>query len=331
MQCPNCQFENMPGTATCARCGTSMTLQEQAVDVRPPRAGRWGKRFQRVRMAGHCFGEGTGRVISAVAPRIGPVSHTPMDNFRPQVVFRCAVPGWPQFHLRRPRRGYFFLCGSLLALLLGLVNFGSLGGSLLLGLVFSLHAGSIADALTPPGCRVRESIGIGVSSYLLLAAFLYVPAMWLLGQVARPVVLQQDVRPFLQGDVLLSRTAAPERGRIVLYRRETMQLQYSRNAYLYITGLGIERVLALPGDVISSKKGLLSVNGVPTADRPLNPVALPDFSLTVPAGEVFLWPSVVRELPRSEYWSRAVLVPVENIDGTVVWQTHPLTRFGPVH
>ena len=38
MQCPNCQFQNMPGANACVRCGTSMQLRAEAIDVHPPRA-----------------------------------------------------------------------------------------------------------------------------------------------------------------------------------------------------------------------------------------------------------------------------------------------------
>lgn len=331
MQCANCQFENMPGTASCARCGTSMTLKEQAIDVHPPRAGRWGKRLQRVRMARHHLTEGTSRALASMESRIPDIGVAPGDHFRAEIVFRCVVPGWAQFYLCRPRRGYFYFLGALTLLLLGLANFGTLQGSVALGLMFSLHAGSVADALTPPGCRLWHSIGIGVGSYLLLGMFIYAPTMWLLGRVAHPVVLERDFRPFRRGDVLLTRVLPPERGRLVIYNREPVHLTLDAHHYLYLPANGFDRILAVGGDVISSQKGILRVNGNLTTDRPLNLTTLPDFELTVPSDHVFVWPSIAPELPLASAWKEAVLLQRQYITGTVVWQTHPLTRFGPVH
>ena len=48
MQCPCCQFENMPGLASCGRCGSVLDLNLVAIDVNPPRASRVAKGVRRV-------------------------------------------------------------------------------------------------------------------------------------------------------------------------------------------------------------------------------------------------------------------------------------------
>ena len=47
MQCPSCQFENMPGSGRCARCGGFLALATAAIDVHPPRAARLSRRMPR--------------------------------------------------------------------------------------------------------------------------------------------------------------------------------------------------------------------------------------------------------------------------------------------
>ncbi|MBX9581681.1 MAG: hypothetical protein K2X87_15370, partial [Gemmataceae bacterium] len=40
MQCVNCAFYNVPGSAACGRCGTTLRFDQLDVSVEPPRAGR---------------------------------------------------------------------------------------------------------------------------------------------------------------------------------------------------------------------------------------------------------------------------------------------------
>src|SRR5947209_1648139 len=97
MQCPNCQFENMPGTAGCARCGTSLRLAALAISVHPPRAKVWQKRTRRM-LPGYGFTYRLRRGLGNVVKRLDAIAHPQGTVLESTSLFMLVVPGWPQFH-----------------------------------------------------------------------------------------------------------------------------------------------------------------------------------------------------------------------------------------
>src|SRR5947209_16589193 len=92
MKCVNCQFQNMPGSTVCGRCGTALGLATAtAIDVHPPRAGRWRKRVREalpVRRAYFGLRDAAERArVSRLAAPGGDVAF----------LLRLTVPAWPQF------------------------------------------------------------------------------------------------------------------------------------------------------------------------------------------------------------------------------------------
>src|SRR5204862_5309272 len=136
------------------RCGTSTELRAQVIDVHPPRAGRWAKPLRAVtagRFADYSMSPLL-RLLRPVRPAGLPDEGMPAD-----LVWRCLVPGLAQFYLGRPVRGYFFMFAAVVMAVLALILVGTNSGNLALGCLFSLHVGSISDAMTVPGQAVRRS------------------------------------------------------------------------------------------------------------------------------------------------------------------------------
>ena len=55
MQCPNCQFENMPGSEICPRCGSTLRLSAAVMSLHPPRAQPWAKAVRRAFPFGRAY------------------------------------------------------------------------------------------------------------------------------------------------------------------------------------------------------------------------------------------------------------------------------------
>ena len=290
MQCANCRFENMPGSADCARCGTSMKLATMTIDVHPPRAPKWLKPAHRAvrRGAGLRFhlrdAMKNYRATAIAESKIAP-------SFTREVALRLIVPGWAQFYLRRRGRGYVFMTAAGIALLFALVFVGTTLGNLALGMLFSMHSASVSDAVLAPGSNVRESIFAGLMVYAVLGGIVYLPGIWLVTRITMPYVLQDRApSPFLTDDVLLVRRfPGPKPGNVVVYnrpdRRFTLNPLGHEARYLDMRGLGVDRILAGPGDHLVSSDGELLLNNKPVSYRPLNGGALPEFDRRVPAGE----------------------------------------------
>src|SRR5687768_1404860 len=185
MQCASCQFENMPGVQVCGRCGGILQTGSVAIDVHPPRASnrakRWRRRVQPVR----------GRRSSVVhaASRWLQAARGNWDSGFIQersIVRRMVVPGWPQIYCGSTIRGGLLLGVWIVLLMLGLLYSGTPLGSLLLGLAVSAHVASILDLTLIAGDVTFDRLRQAGIALLLLGCLLYVPAGWLLGQVAAP-------------------------------------------------------------------------------------------------------------------------------------------------
>ncbi len=334
MQCASCRFENMPGTRNCARCGSSMELTTQVIDVHPPRARRWSRparKFSRTKYA-------LSSRVSSVLARAQAVRFDRTGNAPPltlDLAIRLLIPGWAQFHLRRPGRGYVFMIGASIAAIIAILFVGTGYGSLALGTLFSLHAASISDAIVAPGCSMRENMANGIMVYIVLGLLLYLPSIWLISRVAVPYHIQQDIAPFQEGDVLLVRPHATwKRGDIVTYSRngggERIEIAPlgGEHRYVRLDGIGIDRILGIPGDHLSSNHGVLTVNGSPLSYGPILHVGMPSFDVVVPAGRYFIWPSVAATSGADAVLIGVADTPAENVTGRVFFRSYPWSRAG---
>ncbi len=345
MQCVNCHFQNMPGVDVCGRCGSSLRLATAVIDVHPPRARPWQKRLRRLwpgrplsaqtRDAGAVLRE---RVLVAAGDWRVPLPPGP-------VLIRLLAPGWAHFSLGQFRRGRWFLGVYLALLLLGLFFWGTFPGSLLLGLAFSTHASAVLDVLFQcPGTYASRC-----ASWLVTAATLgllvYAPVYALLTRVVDVRIMAQSLPPFEGGDVVLVNHWAywrslPQIGDLVLFREPARTLPaivqgHGNYNVLFRETETVDRVLAGPGAIVDWIRGQLYVEGEPAPYQPLNQEPITeDFSVSVPAGNYFILPTVVNVHGQgrlsAEAWKQLGCVPRSNIAGKITLRTHPLRRFGEI-
>lgn len=328
MQCTSCQFHNMPGTAVCGRCGTSLRLATAtAIDVRPPRAGRLTKLARRAMPVGRAY-HGLREAVGGATDRAAVVLPSP-------VLSRLLVPGWSHFYLGQQARGHLYLWSFLACLLPGLLLFGTTLGSVLLGFAFGVHSTAALDIATQllPEANRREYL---VRSFAVSAAVglaVYAPAWWLLTRWADPQLIAMSGEPFERGDVVLvNRRATPVPGRTVLYELTARRFAGQGHRFYEFAGERIDRILAGPGDAARWERGVLFVNGKPSPWRPLNPERVPParMEFEVPAGQYLILPSTTPGLNAVgggvETWHALSLVPRENVHGTAWARSHPLSR-----
>lgn len=337
-QCSNCQFQNMPGVTHCGRCGTSLTLRTAVVNVHPPRATRWAKLWRRT------FAARLIRPIretsASLASQWGMTPQTQLPSSG--ALRRLAVPGWAQVFEGRASLGRSLFFGYLVCLVIAALCFGSPLCSLLLGFAFACHGISVYDVVRRSCSELRARLFLMMLFCGLLAAVIYVPAYVLATRLVAPVIIQLERPPLSAGDVLLvNRSAsvrrAPRAGDIVQYELTEAFLMGHTAAGMAarfdFRGSRIDRVLALPGQVIVWNDGRLTVDGQPSPFLPLNPAgAMQKLSFTIPPGCCFILPSTDfvsdQFQTTEENWRSWSTIRIDQIEGRVIWRSWPLTRIG---
>ena len=304
MQCPSCRFENIPGVESCGRCGTSLRLATAVIDVHPPRAKPWAKRARALVPRRSAY-----RLRDAAAEAAGRTNDLFVRDLRVplparHVAARLIVPGWAHLRCGQVVRGRAFLLGYLAVLLPGLAAWGTAGGPLLLGLAFSVHAAATLNFLLQERLEFPSLVATTALVWAVLALGVYLPAGWVLGNLAMPRRFGQDAAPFEAGDVVLVNRWAfawsdPRPGDVVLYRpaegATVATRQEGHTRYLTEEEERIDRVLARPGDRVRWERGRLWVNHVEVPWRPLNPDKVPPrLEFTVPLGRYLVLPTASR-------------------------------------
>lgn len=335
----------MPGSELCGRCGSSLRLTSTLIDVHPPRAGRWTKRVRRMTPRVPVNNPATA-AIRNVTDRATAAFFVRLDDSTPvfPLLLRSPFPGWPQLYTGSRVLGRIFLYTWLLLLSVWLLFFyGTTFGSMILGLAFSTHSSSVADAtnriLQPTSMRRRMAYSLCTSA--LLAGFVYVPAGRVLFRYADPVVMQLDLFPFRQGDVLLVNhsafaRSAPRPGQVVLFTPENYRVGGDNHRYTLYVGPRIDRIIAGPGDHVRWVHRSLLINGRPSPHQPLNPSLLPakPFELTVPGDSYLILPTTTPAMnPNTAVstWVGMAKVPRNQIEGTVYMISHPLSHIRWLH
>jgi hypothetical protein len=346
MQCANCQFENMPGVDACGRCGASLRLASAAVDVHPPRAGRWAKRVRRtvpwLSLQWH-------NIRRPASPGIDwSWINVHLDVSLPAILIRMIVPGWPQLFLHRPRRARVFFFGWLAALFLTFLLAGTFFGSAMFGIALSLHAASILDVLLDPRALSTQRTAFwALVCPAFLAFAIYLPIGRLIGMVATPQVILINSPPFVAGDVILYnpsafRNSRPQPGDVVLCNPQAIRIPLPVPAHMAIErqGLQIERLLAGPGSKVEWADGRLTVDDQPAEWMPLTVEAMPEkFSIVVPADSYLLVPPPLayrdidnRFITAGGLAFRAPATVTRNaILGRVYFRSQPFWRMGRIH
>ena len=315
-----------------------MQLQAVAIDVHPPRASPMARRVRRW-LPWRRFYYPIARLRCGVwrLGRVGVAWVFGAEPLKSGTLPRMAVPGWAhRFQGQTQRGGIFFGIWSTL-LTTGLASFGSAFGSVMFGLAFAVHVGSILDLLRSTAGRTPRQIvvgGIGVGVALLA---LYVPLSRMVLHFVDARQWYQDAGPFASGDVVLFNPRAyvndsPQAGDIVLFRGSDEDFRTGHVVYR-MTGEAVDRVLAEPGSRVAWKSGELWVDGRQSNLRPLSGESLPDQpDLVVPANMYYIVPTMPSTanvvLGRVGLLSRyAVLQPRQNIVGRAIVRHYPIWRW----
>jgi hypothetical protein len=342
MQCASCRFENIPGVEACGRCGSSLRLATAVLDVQPPRARPWVKRFRKA-VPLH---RASVRVRDTAQETLRQVREISADYRVPlpdrHILARLVIPGWAHHYVGQAARGNIFLAAYGVLLCLGFLLFGTTWGSILLGLAFSAHASAVLDILFQCPIQWPSRMLTTMLATMALGLGVYLPAGWLLTRFVDARVINYDAAPFADGDVVLVNQwaylrSAPEPGDIVLYNTAQVNLQLEGGQHGYIRvveGQGIDRIIAGPGSLVQWQNGKLLVDGQPSPFSPLSPERLPArVRSKVPEDHYLILPSTVNvrnntnvQIPAS-VWQAVSAVPRSQILGRVYVRTHPLTRF----
>lgn len=339
-QCRSCQFHNMPGAAQCGRCGASLLLATAAINVHPPRAGKWVKRWRRTGMSRLVRSLRSQSILAAKQIGLEPETHLPSVG----VLLRMIVPGWPQFYSGNSVLGGRLLAAFLFLMLSAAMFVGTTLSSMAIAAFLTVHGISVYETAyrstkSQGGRLSRTLLGCGV-----LGICLYVPLYSLLIDVAAPVRIQVSRAPLESGEVLIvNRTAfqsvAPQIGDLVVYDLPEFRAAgispQGGNAIYFLRGEQIDRILAEPHQTVNWDGVTLTVDGVKSHSMPLNPDRMPiKLDLTVPADHYLIFPSTeVFNFGLGNDPSRIshlVMIPKWDIVGRVYWRSWPLRRMGPL-
>jgi type IV secretory pathway protease TraF len=332
MQCPSCEFQNMPGSGRCARCGASLALASAAIDVIPPRAGKLQRnlpQFWGFRRAWANFIQAASQPFAATFSRFDDV------RFDPGTVFRLIVPGWAQVYRGKRERGLLFLAAYLITVLPALLFTGTMLGSSLLGLAFGIHVMSAVDAMVGRFNDFAGRVSFSLFAAMALFGLVYLPIGYVTTRVATPIQITQLVPGFERGDVLwYDRSAEIKAGDLVYYEvpRTTVsdRLASGQVANFIFQNGWINRVVAVEGQSVLWRDGKLLVDGEPALGS--NSTLAPDGftqEFVVPAGNVLIPPGTLIQadvqLP-ADTWLRLGVVPRSDVMGRLFFRSSPLRR-----
>jgi hypothetical protein len=342
MQCPSCEFQNMPGLESCGRCGTSLSFRTATIDVNPPRASKTAKRLRKIMPHETIYRarDLAVRVRAAAAGSTINDSRVPLPE--PAILSRLLVPGWAHIHSGLVIRGRFFLAAYVVLIVLGLGQWGTPFGPILVGLAFSVHTSSVVDILIRQGTvRFPRMMATAMFVSLALAVLIYAPAGFLLSRMAAPIEFAHDAEPFRLYDVVLVNRWAyaltsPGRGAVVVYSPLSLSRvgygdQFGHVRYAFEENELIDRVVGLPGDHVVWDAGKLAINGAAVDWKPLIAERLPaHLDLTVPADRYLILPTTSGRAMAAggseTFWRSSSMIPVRDILGRAYLRISPLSR-----
>ncbi len=341
MQCPSCQFENMPGVDHCGRCGAQLGLARSQIDVHPPRASQLEKRLRawfpwyglRFRLR-----ESLRAALRPAAPVVQPI------GIAYRQFFRMLVPGWPQLHAGRIQRGRWMLGGYAALIALGLLSLGTQIGAVMLGAAVAIHVASVIDIVWEVCDHRQARLILTGLIILVLGGAIYAPVAWSATRWFSVRRLGESGGPFRAGDAIVYRPLAyrhrpPSPGDLVFFAPDSGGFRGSGDVYYrFGGGDNLDRILAGPGQSVHWDHSQLWVDGTASSLHPLDPTTVPvDLQLTVPEGYYFILPSVrpsrvfddSADFLRAPdaLWQQISLVPRERIRGRVFLRHRPMWRW----
>jgi hypothetical protein len=251
--------------------------------------------------------------------------------------------------MRMGRRilGQTILAVWLLVVLTGLLLVGSAVGWWLYGLALCLHSVGIGLALSGRLAYqpTRRRVVVGFAAFVCLQMLVYWPVLYLAGGFVVPVQVFgiRDTALVRNADTLLRqgyflRSGNRQYGDLVMYSIGRRHGQ----GYRLQEGVGLDRIVGLPGDRVTLRDGVLLVNGRrPSAQgQPLARLRDPAVQIDIQAGldEYVILPSLlgfgvhgnVSQTMINDFYGEVSRVKRHDVLGKVWWRLRPFGRFGPV-
>lgn len=335
MECPNCNFQNVPGLLGCARCQSVLDFSSVSID--PPRAADAALPLpvrDAMARAGIAFRDSYSSVRREARTVLNP-------DINWGSLVRSVIPGWGHYRLGYRKFAWMFLGVWLTLLVLTLLLQGGEGGWPVYFMLVGWHGLVISLILAKPLQHqpVLRRACVGLLAYLFLNFCLYLPAGWLITGVFVPFTATgiSNSNTLRDGDTVIhsgrwNRPDAFTPGDLVVYEIRPVIV-----AGAYIRGgMGIDRIVAGPGDSVSYSGSTFSVNQfqIDASRAPLRhlPWVRP-FTVTLSADEYFVAPSLFnaqgQQTPNfGDAFVRASVVHTDQITGKVLWRSRPWSRFG---
>ncbi len=329
MQCPSCQFENMPGSKNCARCRAFLTIVD--IDINPPRATATQRAIPKF----------LPRSLNRIRYRILDSIHEAFHNRQTGVQFDGKLVDWLSLLIgglsqwrRGEPRGWMWFYSWLLLLFLSLLWAGTPTGSFMLGLLFGLHVASVVGLFF----RQFEEFSVRIRATVLVLIFtglVYYCLLSVIGNFAVPIRFGMNTDELRAGDVIWYRPGAISRpGDVVVYDLSGGRIPGRRgNAAVQVElrGMRVNRLVATSGQRVAWKQKQLFVDGKVCDWQPGNTMNLfESFDLLVPANSVFILPEDLVEGVDLQNLSRlgptTGTVPNNMVRGPVWLRSYPLFR-----
>jgi len=335
MQCPSCQFENMPGMKQCARCMARLDIGE--IDVHPPRAKRPQKRSSNSwRWRWTVWRKSAAETIKNAA----------LPGTR-QVAFQGGFWEWLALLVgglnqtwRGERFGKIWLAAWLTLLLLSVVFAGTDFGAVILGLLFATHIASVIDLFF----RQWEELSTRFR-FVLLTALMLGCVYWGTSQAlawwVRSFQFRGVTADLQAGQVLWYFPRAICRvGDIAFYRTNPTAvpgLIDGAPAQFRIVGDRANRVIAQAGDRVRWDGKQFFVNEVSSRWQPGKAMLpLVPFELTVPPHSFYMLPEALLDerlfgnqgvvIRRLEKLESVGIVGLDEIHGRVFLRSYPFNQ-----
>jgi|GEM_PF-2855322 len=356
MQCPACQFENMPGEERCVRCQALLAPDPiLAGDTLPPRARNRYSLRRRLQRRWNPLAESVGRWWKSRSLPM-PVLLPPGTVADGRALgLSLLLPGLGQWRRGRRRPGAGFLASWLMCLLnaVNLYPFGVSALALVLGVVLHALAAAEAGGVARIAPRRPRSAARALALLVLPLALLYLVAERSVRAAFEfPVCgFRLEASRIAAGDTLVARRQAPAYDR--LRRGDTVTLEGRNtlverglllpNLYVRIeTPVAMPAVvLALAGDEVRRQGDQVLVNGLVVAPQGLPDGRVPDLEalseapFLVPPGHLYAaYPTRgpggavanLREADRLALWHARFILPAEQLRGRAVAVYQPMTR-----
>lgn len=317
MKCPRCGLQNLEGIEVCVKCKYQLVglFLPEGFSPEPPRAGR----LQRIRLV-YWKWKRSRKVVLPENPGEkklpfwqSPVfkmfyCEEPLPGSLLAMFMNFLLPGSGQFIMERFRRGIVFLVPAVISLIGAYLAFKDYNIGVLqfwASIFLMCQCISIFDA-TP---RIRAYrlydwfVNLMVAALLWFGCYAFINRsiyystrnLWD-GVELRNIQYAYNEQCQLQaGDTVALRTMDDyQRGNIVIYQC-SMPYLYDNSVRLG-NYEGIDKIVGLPGETVSVKDGVISINLMPLENQDkltLLKCKIPDMNIKLGKEEFFIYPSII--------------------------------------